>query len=400
MRPAATPPSMITLIICTALSVLTLNMILPSLPAMAAEFEVPYGVVNLVVPGYLAVTGVLLLAIGPLSDRFGRRPVLLWCTGIFVLASISCALADNIWMLLAFRVLQGASVAGQVVPRAALRDMFEPNEAASRLGWITMAMALAPMLGPMLGGGLDMLFGWRAGFWLYTALGLLAFFLVWVDLGETNRFPAATFVAQLRLYTQLFTSRRFWGYALCMAFSVGGFFVFITGAPLVAAAWFDLSPAALGLGIGIITGGFMVGNLVTGLLAKRTELLYLIIAGRVSGIIGPVLGLSLFALGHGSVPAFFGSAILVGFGNGLTMANATSGMMAARPDLAGSAAGLAGAVGVAIGAVLTSATGGLVTPEAAPFTVLAGMLFCGILAFSSAVYTLWVERREARLART
>jgi len=174
-----------------------------------------------------------------------------------------------------------------------------------------------------------------------------------------------------------------------MAFSVGGFFVFITGAPLVAAAWFDLSPAALGLGIGIITGGFMVGNLVTGLLAKRTELLYLIIAGRVSGIIGPVLGLSLFALGHGSVPAFFGSAILVGFGNGLAMANATSGMMAARPDLAGSAAGLAGAVG-----------GGLVTPEAAPFTVLAGMLFCGVLAFSSAVYTLWVEGREARLART
>ncbi|MEY8841584.1 Bcr/CflA family drug resistance efflux transporter, partial [Cribrihabitans sp. XS_ASV171] len=101
----------------------------------------------------------------------------------------------------------------------------------------------------------DMAFGWRAGFVLYTALGLGLLGLVWVDMGETNSARSADFKSQFREYPLLLGSRRFWGYTLCCAFSIGGFYAFITGAPMVAAAWFDLSPAALGLGIGIITMG-------------------------------------------------------------------------------------------------------------------------------------------------
>ena len=246
----------------------------------------------------------------------------------------------------------------------------------------------------MVGGALEGGVGWRASFWLYAILGCLSLWMVYADFAETNKYPAATFGAQLRLYPALFTSRRFWGYALCMAFAVGGFFIFITGAPLVAQAWFDLSPAALGLGIGIITGGFMIGNLVTGLTAQRVKLIKLILIGRVFSIMGPLIGLTLFATGLGSLWVFFGSAILLGFGNGLTMANATAGMLAARPDLAGSAAGLSGAVGVAIGAVLTFATGVLVTPEAAPFTVLGAMLLAGVLAMASALWVMWVDLHD------
>ncbi len=394
MRPAQTPPHLLTLILATGLSVLSLNMFLPSLARIAEDLHADYGVVNLSIAGYLAVSAVLQLIMGPLSDRYGRRPVLLISMAVFALASVGCALAQDIWVFLGFRMLQGAVVAGQVLSRAVIRDLHPPNEAASKLGYVSMAMALAPMLGPMLGGALDMAFGWRSGFVLYVVLGAVMFALLWVDLGETNRRKSANFGQQMRDYPHLFRSRRFWGYSLCAAFSVGGFFSFITGAPLVAAAWFDLSPAMLGLGIGIITGGFMVGNFVTGKIALHTQLVTMVIAGRVSASLGPLLGLVLFMAGQGTLWAFFGAAIFVGFGNGLTLANANAGVMSVRPQLAGSASGLSGAMTVALGAVLTSATGALVSPPNAPFAVLGMMLGTGVLGLAAALYVRWVDLRD------
>ncbi|MEO1106615.1 MAG: multidrug effflux MFS transporter [Pseudomonadota bacterium] len=383
MRAASTPPHLITLIFATALSVLSLNMFLPSLAHMSEDFAVDYGLVNLSVAGYLAVSAVLQLIMGPLSDRFGRRPVLLISMTIFVIASIGCTLAESIWVFLGFRLLQAVVVAGSVLSCASIRDRYPPNEAASKLGYVAMAMALAPMLGPMLGGALDMLFGWRAGFVLYSVLGAGLLALLWFDMGETNTDRSSTLVAQLKEYPHLFRARRFWGYALCAAFSIGGFYSFITGAPLVAAAWFDLSPAMLGSGIGIITGGFMVGNFVTGRIAAHTRLTTMILCGRIVASVGPFFGLLLFVGGHGSVWVFFGSAICVGFGNGLTNANASAGAMSVRPKLAGSAAGLSGAMVVALGAILTSMTGAFVSPENGPYLVLSmmsGSSFVGLLA--------------------
>lgn len=394
MHPAKTPPHLLTLILATGLSVLSLNMFLPSLARIAGDLEADYGLVNLSIAGYLAVSAVLQIIMGPLSDRYGRRPVLLIGMAVFALASVGCALAENIWVFLGFRMLQGAVIAGQVLSRAVIRDLYPPNAAASKLGYVSMAMALAPMLGPMLGGALDMVFGWRSAFVLYVLLGAVMFVLLWVDLGETNRSKSASFTQQMRDYPHLFRSRRFWGYSLCAAFSVGGFFSFITGAPLVAAAWFDLSPAMLGLGIGIITGGFMVGNFVTGRIAPHTQLITMVIAGRISASLGPLLGLLVFLTGQGNLWVFFGAAILVGFGNGLTLANANAGVMSVRPQLAGSASGLSGAMTVALGAVLTSATGALVSAQNAPFAVLGMMLGTGILGLASAFYVRWVDLRD------
>ncbi|KIC42493.1 MFS transporter [Ruegeria sp. ANG-R] len=391
MRPAQSPPTLITLIFATALSVLTLNMFLPSLAHMSEDFGVDYGLMNVSVAGYLCVSAVLQLIVGPLSDRYGRRPVLLIAMGIFVVASIGCVSAESIWAFLAFRMIQAAVVAGPVLSSASIRDRYPPNEAASKLGYVAMAMALAPMLGPMLGGALDMLFGWRAGFVMYSLLGAGVLLLLWGDMGETNTNRSSTFAAQLREYPHLFRARRFWGYALCAAFSIGGFFSFITGAPLVAAAWFDLSPAMLGLGIGIITGGFMVGNFVTGRIAKRTQLTTMILFGRIVASVGPFCGLLLFIGNMGSVWVFFGSAICVGFGNGLTNANASAGVMSVRPKLAGSAAGLSGALIVALGAVLTMMTGTFVSPENGPYLVLSMM--CGS-SFAGLLAVLYVRRLD------
>ncbi len=394
MRAAHTPPSLPTLVLATALSVLTLNMFLPSLARMAEDFQVDYALINLSVAGFLAVSAVFQLLMGPLSDRYGRRPILLICMMIFALASIGCVLADSIWVFLGFRLLQAVVVAGPVLSSAAIRDMYPPNEAASKLGYVAMAMALAPMLGPMLGGVLDVVFGWRAGFVLYSILGAGVLVLLWFDMGETNAARSSTFAVQLREYPHLLRARRFWGYSLCAAFSIGAFYSFITGAPLVAAAWFDLDPAQLGLGIGIITGGFMVGNFVTGRLAASTRLTSMILVGRIIASTGPFLGFILFAAELGSVWVFFGSAICVGFGNGLTNANASAGLMSVRPKLAGSAAGLSGAMIVALGAVLTSMTGALVSPENGPYLVLGMMCISSFLGLLAVLYVRHLDRTD------
>lgn len=394
MRAAQSHPTLITLVLLTALSVLSLNMFLPSLAHIGEDLQADYGLVNLAVAGYLALSAVLQLIMGPLSDRFGRRPVLLFCMVIFVAASVGCALAESIWIFLGFRMLQGAIIAGQVLSRAAVRDMYEPNEAASKLGYISMAMALAPMLGPMLGGVLEMLFGWRAGFVLYAILGVAMLALVWADMGETNTNANATFAAQMRLYPQLFGSRRFWGYSFCAAFSIGGFYAFITGAPLVAGAWFDLNPALLGVGIGIITLGFMAGSFLTGRLAAHTKLSTMILVGRAIASLGPLIGLLTFLGGFGTVWTFFGSAVFVGFGNGLTVANATAGLMSVRPQLAGSAAGLSGAITVLLGAILTSATGALVSAQNAPFVVLGMMCASSFAGLLSILYVRWIDLHD------
>ncbi|NIZ12412.1 multidrug effflux MFS transporter [Phaeobacter sp. HF9A] len=383
---------MVTLTLATGLSVLALNMFLPSLPHIAAEFQVDYALANLSVGAFLAISAVMQVLVGPLSDRFGRRPVMLWALVLFTLASFGTALASNIWVFLGFRLLQSAAVVGSVVPRAAVRDLYDTREAASRLGYVTMAMALAPMLGPMFGGWLDMLFGWRAAFWLYLALGGGVLALVWVDFGETNHSRSASVMTQMRRYPLLFSSRRFWGYSVCMAFSIGGFFAFITGAPMVAQAWFNMNSAWVGLGIGIITGGFMVGNLVSARLSLRVPLLTLILWGRSCAVLGPSLGLLLFYADLGSAVTFFGCAVAVGFGNGLTMANASAGLMSLRPELAGSAAGLSGALGVAVGAVLTTLTGLSVTAQNAPFAVFTIMLGAAILALAAVLYTRWADQ--------
>ncbi len=387
---------MFTLILLTGLSVLSLNMFLPSLSNMAADFQVDYSLVSLSIAGYLAITAVLQIIMGPLSDRFGRRPVLLAALVIFTLASLGCALTTNIWVFLTFRVLQGAVISGWALSLAVIRDTSPPQEAASRIGYVSMAMAVAPMMGPMLGGVLDELFGWRASFVVYAGIGVAVFGLCWVDLGETNKTPSETFAKQLQAYPELFRSRRYWGYALCMAFSTGAFYAFLAGAPLVAVTMLGLSPAALGFYMGTITAGFGLGSFVSGRWAKRFPLTTMMLSGRLVACAGLVAGLTLVLTGWVNEMSLFGATLFVGLGNGLTMPSCSAGVMSVRPKLAGSASGLAGALTVGGGAVLTSITGAMVTEENGAYVLLGMMLFSSLLALAAALYVRWIDRREGR----
>lgn len=393
-RPATTPPRMVTLVLLTAISVLSLNMFLPSLGNIAKDLGVPYAMANLSIAGYLAVTAVLQIIIGPLSDRYGRRPVMLGAMVLFALASLGCFLAQDIWVFLAFRVLQGGVVAGMVLSRAAIRDMFPAQEAASRLGYVNMIMALAPMLGPLLGGVIDETLGWRTTFMLFALSGTMLFALTYADMGETNQAPSETFLDQFRSYPELLTSRRFWGYSFVLTFAVGSFYVFIVGVPLVGALVFDLSPSMVGLGVGIISGGFMLGNFISGRASGRYSLTTMMIAGRLAGAGGVAVALVLLMSGVTHYMVVFGAGICIGFGNGLSLPAANAGAMSVRPRLAGSAAGLSGAMTVAAGAILTTLTGALTGGENGAMVLLVLMLLTAIAGLIAALYVRRIDLRE------
>ena len=385
----------------TGLSVLTLNMFLPSLANIAQAFQADYSIVSLSVAGYLGITALLQLIVGPLSDRFGRRPVLLSCIAVFIVASVGCMLAGKIWSFLAFRMMQGTIIAGGVLPFAIIRDSASEQEAASQMGYVSMAMAVAPMMGPMIGGVLDELFGWRSSFLFFAILGLAALGLCWFDLGETNKNPSKTFRNQFQAYPELLRSRRYWGFTLCITFSVGAFYIFISGVPLIAESIFDISPAMLGFYIGTITAGFMLGSFLSGRYANRYPSTTMMIAGRIVACAGLTAGLTLFVLGFVNVFTMFGATIFVGLGNGLTMPSANSGALSVRPRLAGSASGLKGALAVAGGAVLTSISSAILTERAGAYQLLGLMLICSVVGMLAAPDVRRVnQRRDGTLAST
>lgn len=385
-----TPPRLITLTLLTALSAVTLNMILPSLPSMARDLSARESVTALAVSGYMLASALFQLGLGPLSDRFGRRPVMLGALVIFVGASLGCMLAQDVAVLLACRVLQAVVIAGAVVSSAAIRDQHSAIDSAAKLSFIASAMAVAPMLGPMLGGLLDVHLGWRSVFALYAGLGGVLLVLAWLDLGET-RTPGLP-APRLADWLALMQSGRYWAFVLCTAFSVGAFFVFVTGVPYVATAVWGLSPAEVGIGVGSITGGFLVGAAISARQARRLGTGVLLVSGRAVSVAAMALAAAMFAAGVSHPLALFGLTIFVGLGNGLTLPTANAGAMSVRPALAGTAAGLSGALSMALGAVLSTLTAVVVESFPTPGALLAIILVCVLLSSAAALVAIRLER--------
>ncbi|WP_300019287.1 multidrug effflux MFS transporter [uncultured Roseobacter sp.] len=376
---ARTPPRLVTLILLTAVSTLSLNMFLPSLASIAVDLDAPYATVSLAVAGYLAVTAVIQLIVGPLSDRVGRRPVLLASLLMFTGASALCALATDIWIFLVFRMLQGGIITGYALSLAIVRDTTSERAAAGVIGYISMAMAIAPMLGPMLGGLLDTGFGWRANFYFYMVAGAVLTAVCWVDLGETRPIRTGAHTANPERMRDLLKEPLFWAFSSCSAFSTGAFYMFLTGAPLVAQAQFGVSTAELGVLIGTITAGFMLGGLIAGRLAPKYRPTTMMIAGRLIACFGTSAGIVAILAGITSPIFFFGSTVFVGLGNGITMPSSNASAMSVRPNLAGSATGVTGALVVAAGAVLTTLTG-LALPADEPALTLLILMFAASAA--------------------
>ncbi|MEM7546743.1 MAG: multidrug effflux MFS transporter [Pseudomonadota bacterium] len=385
-----TPPVLITLILVTSISVLTMNAFIPSLPALADDLGTSYGFMQIAVSGYLAMNAVLQLIIGPLSDRYGRRPVIIGGLVIFILASLGCVYAEDGMTFMIFRMIQASVTAGMVLSRAIVRDLLPPNEAASMIGYMTAAMALVPMVGPMYGGAMEEALGWRATFWSFVVFGSAILILSISDLGETNKHRSASFAAQIRAYPALLKARRFWGYTATAAFASGSFFALLGGGPYVAREIFGQSPAATGLYLGMIAFGYMSGNLITARVAQRVGIDRLMLTGCLVAATGIGAGLFVNLFIYQSPLAVFGFCIFIGLGNGMTMPSATTGLLSVRPELAGSASGLGAAMMIGGGAALSAVAGAILNPTsgAAPLLIL---MFAS--AVCSVLSTIYVIRR-------
>ncbi len=387
-------PKITTIILLAGLSLLSLNMFLPSLPLMADDFGVDYGLISFSISGYLAVTAILQLIVGPLSDRYGRRPLILLGLIIFIFASIGAALANDLHTFLVFRVLQAGISSGLVLSRAIIRDMVSTKEAVSLLGYVSMAMALALILGPVMGGFLSEALGWRANFWVFAALGSAVFLLCWFDLGETNNQLSPTFLKQFSRYPEVIGSMLFWSHTLCLSFSIGAFYVFISGIPIVAASVFQFSLDQIGMSVGTITIGFFVGSFLSGRFATRFELHTIILTGRLIASVGLIIGTGIIFSGIITPYVVLGSSICAGLGNGLSLPGSNTGIMSIRSDLAGSASGLSGAFTLAAGAALTWLTGQLVHGPDQALILISIMALVSLMGLLFAFLAFWLEKQN------
>ena len=391
-----TPPHVSTLILIAGISALNISIFLPSLNHMAVYFGTDYAVMQLSVSAYLAVTAVLQVIIGPISDKYGRRPVILWTMAVFVLATVGAMLAPSIEVFLAFRMLQGVVAAAMVLSRAIVRDMVPQDQAASMIGYVTMGMALVPMFGPIIGGALDQIYGWQLTFAFLAVAGLGVLLLAFLDQGETIVGQGQSFTAQVRSYPELLRSPRFWGYVLCAAFASGAFFAFLGGASFVADNVFGLSPVWTGIALGAPAIGYVAGNFLTGRYTVRIGINRMILIGSLITVVGMGVSLLLGLLGQTSALLFFGFCTTVGLGNGLVMPNATAGMLSVRPHLAGTASGLGGAILIGGGAALSAVAGMLLVPGSGTLPLQFIMFATAICAWLS---ILMVIRRQRYLDR-
>jgi len=354
----ASPALLPLLIALSTLTPVALNLTVPSLPAIAAGLNAPYRLIQLSVTVFLVSVALAQLALGPLSDRYGRRPILLTGIGLFVLGSLGAGLAGSVESLLAARIIQAAGgCAGMVLARAIIQDQYGRDHGAAVLGSVTMAVAVAPMLAPPLGGYLELWAGWRAGFLGLALLGGLI--LAWTAFGlaETGRRGGGEIRRDLRPLIRL---GAFWRHSLVVALSNGVFFAFLGAAPLVATASFGMSPQAYGNSFMLVAGGFIVGNFVSARRSRRVGPLRMIRIGVALALLAAGL-IVLGAATTGLSPLWlFGPMILSAFANGLITPNGLAAATSLRPDIAGTTAGLAGAVQMGVGAAASAGAGFLI----------------------------------------
>ncbi|WP_170758652.1 multidrug effflux MFS transporter [Ruegeria lacuscaerulensis] len=388
-----TPPTLLTLVLLSGMSALSINLLLPSLPNMAVHFDADYKIMQLSISLYLLTNAVLQILIGPLADQLGRRPVILGGLALFLLATLGCIYAPNVETFLAFRMCQTVIVVGQVLSRAAVRDMYEQDRAASMIGYVTMGMAVVPMIAPAVGGLLEESFGWKANFWLPFGLAALALIPTYQDFGETAAKSGRSLLQQFREYPELLTSPRFWGYAMSSALSSGAFFAYLGGAPFIGTEVFGMTAAKVGFYFGAPAIGYFVGNFISGRFSVRFGVNRMVFWGCWLNAIGVALSATLFLAGLGTALSFFGFMTFVGIGNGMSIPNATAGSLSVRPHLAGTASGLSGAIMLGTGAALSALAGALLTQDTGAMPLLWLMLTTAVLAIFAITAVIRRERR-------
>lgn len=390
-----TAPHISTLILLAGISALNMSIFLPSLNRMTEYFETDYSVMQLSISGYFAVTAVLQIMVGPISDRFGRRPVILVALGLFLIATLGALFSTTITAFLFFRMLQASVASCMVLSRAIVRDMVPQDQAASMIGYVTMGMALVPMVGPMIGGSLDVMFDWRATFVFLFLVGCGVTYLCWRDLGETINGEGMSFADQVKSYPELLTSPRFWGYSACAAFGSGAFFALLGGASFVSEKVYGLGPFATGVALGSPAVGYAIGNYFSGRYSVQIGINRMALMGTMMSSLGMGISLVLGLTGYGSALSFFALCTFLGLGNGMLLPNSLAGAVSVRPQLAGTASGLSGAIMIGGGAALSAWAGSLLTLETGEIPLQVIMFVTSLLAGVAIGYVMWREKKLA-----
>jgi predicted MFS family arabinose efflux permease len=388
----AASPRLFTLMLLSALAVLPVNIIVPSLPGIAADFHADLALVNLSVAGYATATALVELVAGALSDRYGRRTVMLTAISIFIAASVGCALAGTIAVFLVLRAMQAAVDACFSAAQVIIKETPGEQRAASKFGYLAMGWAIAPTIGPVIGGALDQSFGWRAIFVALALIGAAALVFSAREIKETAPPSWRSKERYLASCARLLGAARFWAYTLCMIFSMATFYIFLGAAPVVLAAAFGIPSTELGFLMGMTPTGFLLGSYLAGRYASRLAAGAALVIARLATCMGLLIGLVLWTMGVTDPLAFFGPCMFIGIGNGLTMPSAIAGVLSVRADLAGTAAGLAAAMRVSGGALIAALAGVALAHSSAIEMLLGMMLLSASLALAAALWAAFLER--------
>ena len=364
MTGMALKPTLTVLVAMSALQPLALNLVAPAAPNLSRHFSASYATIQLTLTLFLVAVALTQLVSGPLSDRFGRRPCVNAGIALFVGGSLLGAIAPSIELLLLARVLQGAG-SGSVfaLSRAIIRDTATRDQAASQIATVTMVMVVAPMVAPWLGGQIETAFGWRMILWFMTVTGTIVLLLTMLRLPETaaNLGQRTPLLGVFRAFPQLAANRVFVLNVIAVSTSSSAFFAFIAAAPYIVVETMGRGSDVYGAYFILNALGYMLGNFAMARLVVRIGAPRMVHLGLVISTIAMTIAVPLALREDWSPLMLFLPLALNAIGNGMTIPGSTAEALSARPELAGSAAGLMGAIQLGLSALMTVLISWLVT---------------------------------------
>ncbi len=377
----------------SAVGPLTTDMYLPSLPDIARHLDASTAQVQLTISAYLIGFAVGQIVYGPISDRHGRKPVLLGAIAIYCAASLACALSPSIEMLIVARFAQALGGCGGIVlARAMVRDIYSGARAGRELSVIGAVMALAPVLAPVGGGALQTGFGWHSVFFVLAGAGVAGASVVWLLLPETLAQRAAEPVSissMAKSYNIVARNPAYLAYLGLAATSYAGLFAWISGASFVLQGLYGLSPFAFGFAFAFGSVGYMTGSTLSARLTHRLGLDGILGLGGCAVALGGLAMVTAVALGLTSAVSLVLPVAIYLAGLGMVLPQSIAGAMTPFPERAGAASSLLGFVQQSVAALFGAMVGLLLGHSAWPLA--AGVAFAGCATLS-----LWIATRAVR----
>jgi len=391
------PPSLALLFAMIYAGQLASTIYLPGIPGIARDLDTSLSAAQSLVAAYLAAFAFAQLVIGPLSDRFGRRPTVLAGLGLFTFASILCVLVPDIGTLIGARFAQATGACATiVVGRAIIRDTAEGAAAAQAMSWFAIALATGPATAPFIGGFLTAWFGWQSTFLFTAAVGAAVLVFVVFALEETlppeeRRPPRASQL--LFSYGRLLGKPVFVGYTMIVAFASGSIQTYLTAIPVVFLVLMDVSPEAVGVYIMIMPMLFVVATYVSRRLSFRLTIDQIILIGVTFSATGGILQV-IFGLWGVTTPYPVLVAIAISnFGTGLVLANCyAQAMSTVPPASAGQASAMAGFLHMGWGGVIAFVVANMVHTSSLQFGI--AQMVTTWLAAATALLLIFVIKRR------